>query len=91
MGSIWRTSTQNIYADPNLAFDGSRKKAAVLKTKLTLEGHQDSKLNAIQAPAGHDLGAITPDEIALSILASLIAENRRSQRVSIKYRQAVLF
>jgi len=63
-----------------VAFVGSRQKAAVLKEKLAQAGHAPARLDAIQAPAGLDLGAITPDEIALSIVAALIAELRRGQR-----------
>jgi xanthine dehydrogenase accessory factor len=64
----------------SIAFVGSSKKAAALKSKLAAEGHAAARLAAIQAPAGLDLGAITPDEIALSIVAALIAEHRRGQR-----------
>lgn len=63
-----------------IAFVGSRKKASVLRQKLFQEGHAQARLDAIQAPAGLDLGAITPDEIALSIVAALVAEHRRGHR-----------
>lgn len=63
-----------------LAFVGSRKKAAALKADLTKSGIPAAQLEAIHAPAGLDLGAITPDEIAFSIVAEMIEIRRRGQR-----------
>jgi len=62
-----------------LAFVGSHKKAASLRGKLAGQGIAPEKLERIRAPAGLDLGAITPEEIALSILAELVAVRRRGQ------------
>jgi len=61
-----------------LAFVGSRKKAEALKQTLAKRGASATRLAKLKAPAGLDLGAITPDEIAVSILAEIIAA-RRSQ------------
>lgn len=63
-----------------LAFVGSRKKAAALKADLTQAGLPAAVLEAIRAPAGLDIGAITPDEIAFSIVAEMIEIRRRGQR-----------
>ncbi len=62
-----------------LAFVGSRKKAAALKAELLEGGGAETELAKIRAPAGLDLGAITPDEIALSIIAEMIAIHRNGQ------------
>jgi xanthine dehydrogenase accessory factor len=62
------------------AFVGSRRKMAALRTKLTAEGTDAGALDCIKAPAGLDLGAITPEEIAMSILAEITVERRRGQR-----------
>ncbi len=59
-----------------VAFVGSRKKAAALKAALTARGVDAEQLARLKAPAGLDLGAITPDEIALSILAEIVAVRR---------------
>src|SRR5262245_9560193 len=62
-----------------LAFVGSRKKAQALKAKLADSGIAPERLARLKAPAGLDLGAITPDEIAISILAEIVAARRRGQ------------
>lgn len=63
-----------------LAFVGSRKKAAALKADLIENGIPPARLETIHAPAGLDIGAITPDEIAFSIVAEMIEIRRRGQR-----------
>lgn len=67
-------------ASSYVAFVGSRKKASVLKEELAEAGVPASQLEALRAPAGLDLGAITPDEIALSIVAEMVEVRRRGQR-----------
>jgi xanthine dehydrogenase accessory factor len=59
-----------------VAFVGSRKKAEALKATLAGRGVPAGRLAKLKAPAGLDLGAITPDEIAVSILAEIIAVKR---------------
>ncbi len=59
-----------------IAFVGSRRKAEVLKTSLAKRGVTPERLAKLKAPAGLDLGAITPDEIAISILAEIVAARR---------------
>jgi xanthine dehydrogenase accessory factor len=63
-----------------VAFVGSRKKAAVLREELAAAGVSPSQLENLRAPAGLDLGAITPDEIALSVVAEMVEVRRRGQR-----------
>jgi xanthine dehydrogenase accessory factor len=63
-----------------VAFVGSRKKAEALKAALTKRGVAPERLAKLKAPAGLDLGAITPDEIAISILAEIVAVRRGKAR-----------
>jgi xanthine dehydrogenase accessory factor len=62
------------------AFVGSRRKMTALREKLIAQGVDATALDRIKAPAGLDLGAITPEEIAMSILAEITVERRRGQR-----------
>jgi xanthine dehydrogenase accessory factor len=63
------------------AFVGSHRKMAALREKLITEGIDASAIDRIKAPAGLDLGAITPEEIAMSILAEITTLRRRGQRI----------
>ena len=65
-----------------VAFVGSRRKVETLKAKLTERGVDPDRIAKLKAPAGLDLGAITPDEIALSILAEIVAVRRKAQRAA---------
>jgi xanthine dehydrogenase accessory factor len=62
------------------AFVGSRRKMAALRERLIAEGVDASAIDRVKAPAGLDLGAITPEEIAMSILAEITLERRKGQR-----------
>jgi xanthine dehydrogenase accessory factor len=59
-----------------IAFVGSRRKAEALKAALAARGVVPDRLAKLKAPAGLDLGAITPDEIAISIVAEIVAVRR---------------
>ena len=59
-----------------VAFVGSRRKAAALKEALARRGVAPERLARVKSPAGLDLGAIAPEEIALSILAEIVAVRR---------------
>ena len=66
-----------IACDPfYLAFVGSRRKYATLAEKLANAGIEQSQIGRVRTPAGLDIGAVTPEEIALSILAQLVQESR---------------
>ena len=65
-----------------LAFVGSRRKMTALREKLAAAAVAPEALDRVKAPAGLDLGAITPEEIAMSILAEITVERRRGQRVA---------
>jgi xanthine dehydrogenase accessory factor len=64
------------------AFVGSRRKAETLRRELAADGVPAARLAAIKAPAGLDIGAISTDEIALSILAEMIAARRKDQHAT---------
>lgn len=57
----------------------SRKRGAAVLDVLREEGVPDELLDRIDTPAGLDIGARSPSEIALSILARVIDERRRGR------------
>ena len=59
-----------------LGLIGSRAKVARIYELLLAEGLPAECLERIHAPVGFDIGAVTPAEIAVSILAELIAVRR---------------
>ncbi len=56
-----------------LGLIGSRAKVARIYEQLTLDAVPTDLLKRVHAPIGLDIGAVTPEEIAVSILAELIA------------------
>jgi xanthine dehydrogenase accessory factor len=58
---------------------GSRNKAAEHKRRLIAEGFTEDEVEKIKAPIGLDIGAETPEEIAVSIVAELIEARRLSR------------
>jgi xanthine dehydrogenase accessory factor len=70
---------------------GSRPTTLERNERLRAEGFTDEDLARIHSPIGLDLGAITPEEIALSIVAEMIAAryNRDGRRLSVKLREAM--
>ncbi len=66
-----------------ISFVGSRRKFQTLAARLIAEQPDHAeRIRAIHAPAGLDIHAITPDEIALSILAQIIGIRRACERGS---------
>lgn len=60
-----------------IAFVASARKAQVLKGSLIAAGADGDHVAAIVAPAGLPMAAETPQEIALSVLAAIVAQRRR--------------
>jgi len=55
----------------------SPKRARAIVEALAARGVPAARLQQLKAPAGLDLGAVTPEEIAVSILAEIVAVTRQ--------------
>ena len=59
-----------------IAFVGSRRKFASYEGKLANAGVSAAKIATVKSPAGVNINSVTPDEIALSIMAEIIQTRR---------------
>lgn len=60
-------------------FIASKTKADKLKRYLKDSGGDEKRIDAIVSPVGIAIDAVTPEEIALSVLASLVKARRKSE------------
>ncbi len=84
----WAVRTQARY----IGMIGSKRKVLSVYQALEREGYSPSEFERVHAPVGLDIGALTPEEIAISITAELIAVRRNSQnapRKTVKLASAV--
>jgi xanthine dehydrogenase accessory factor len=86
----WAARTEARY----IGMIGSKRKVFSVYKALEKEGYRPEEFERIYAPMGLEIGALSPEEIAISIVAELIAVRRNAQnaahkKVRIESRQAV--
>jgi xanthine dehydrogenase accessory factor len=72
----WAVQTQARY----IGMIGSKRKTITIFKELQSQGLAAHLFERVHAPVGLDIGAITPEEIAVSIVAELIAKRRKVER-----------
>jgi xanthine dehydrogenase accessory factor len=72
----WAVQTRARY----VGMIGSKRKTIAITRELVKEGIAEHLFQRVHAPVGLDIGAITPEEIAVAIAAELIAVRRRVER-----------
>jgi len=70
----WAVHTRAAY----VGMLGSRRKVLTIFRNLAGEGIDPAALERVHAPVGLDIGAVTPEEIAVSVVAELIACRRHA-------------
>jgi len=73
--------------DPPLAYIGmigSRRRVRATFVQLLEDGIERERLSAIHAPVGLDIGAETPEEIAVAVAAELVKARRGGSGASLR-------
>ena len=60
-----------------IALLANKKRAEEIARSLKAKSYPPEKLASVRAPAGLDIGAESPEEIALSIMAEIVSERKR--------------
>ena len=55
---------------------GSKRRTNIVLRRLSGDGFDASRLQGVHAPVGLDIGAVTPEEVALAIMAEIVALRR---------------
>jgi xanthine dehydrogenase accessory factor len=55
---------------------GSKRRTSIVIDRLREAGASEDELRKIRAPIGLDIGAVSPEEVALAIMAEIVAERR---------------
>lgn len=55
---------------------GSKRRVKIVKEQLVNEGYPAELIDSVNAPIGLKIGAVTPEEIAISIIAQVISYRR---------------
>jgi len=71
----WAIGTEARY----IGMIGSKRKVISVYQALEKEGFPAHKFDRVHAPVGLEIGALTPEEIAVSIVAELIAVRRNAE------------
>jgi xanthine dehydrogenase accessory factor len=63
-----------------VALLANKKRGEEVLRSLRMKGIATEKLTQVRVPAGLEIGADTPEEIALSIMAEIVSERRKRAR-----------
>lgn len=55
---------------------GSKRRTNIVLRRLSDDGVDSARLRKVHAPVGLDIGAVTPEEVALAIMAEIVAVRR---------------
>ena len=71
----WAVDTPATY----IGMIGSKRKVLTTAERMKAEGVSDEQINRVHAPVGLAIGAETPEEIAVSVVAEMVAHRRNAE------------
>ncbi|HSE16851.1 MAG TPA: XdhC/CoxI family protein [Pyrinomonadaceae bacterium] len=78
-----------VQANPDyIGLIGSKRRTSIVIDRLREAGMTEEQLSRIHAPIGLDIGAVSPEEVALAILAEIITERRGGTGLPLRQKKA---
>ncbi|HYV83510.1 MAG TPA: XdhC/CoxI family protein [Pyrinomonadaceae bacterium] len=78
-----------VEANPDyLGLIGSKRRTSIVIDRLRDAGVSEEQLGKIHAPIGLDIGAVSPEEVALAILAEIVADRRGGTGLPLRHKKA---
>jgi xanthine dehydrogenase accessory factor len=68
---------------------GSKRRTNIVLNRLRQSGGNDDQISKVHAPIGLDIGAVTPEEVALAILAEIVSIRRGGKGGSLSTNRSV--
>lgn len=62
---------------------GSKRRTNIVLQRLRESGAAEERIDKVHAPVGLDIGAVTPEEVALAIMAEIVAVRRGGKGASL--------
>jgi xanthine dehydrogenase accessory factor len=77
-----------VHSNPDyVGLIGSKRRTSIVIDRLREAGMPDEQLSKIHAPIGLDIGAVSPEEVALAILAEIITQRRGGTGLPLSHRR----
>ena len=67
---------------------GSKRRTSIVIDRLRESGVPEEQLKNIHAPIGLDIGAVTPEEVALAVMSEIVAARRGGTGVPLSHKRA---
>jgi len=67
---------------------GSKRRTSIVIDRLRESGIPEEQLKNIHAPIGLDIGAVTPEEVALAVMSEIVAARRGGTGIPLSHKRA---